>query len=194
MGCSDNYDNRETRGRSSDCVKDVVRRILKAQREAAGETGYDCRTSCEQSIEDLLSPSREPRGRRHTTIPFMLVCKDGCKTFFGSGFTGRSSRSRHEHFHCVESPVFKVRGFVKGSDNCVRLELLTPVYHRGPRDAEGEGKGGPQHHHHNSCGGSVCDYFGGRPIDNFRSTGVCITVDLNCFCGISCLDPITPVR
>ena len=190
------YQEYERRGGkcSENCVTDVVKKILRAQREAAGESGYECKTSCENSIEDLLSPSHGHRPRRHTTIPFMLTCKDGCGTFFGSGFTGRSHRSRHEHFHCVESPVFKVRGFVKGSDSCVRLELLTPIYHRGPepRDGDGDARGG-QHHH--SCGsGSVCGYFGNRPIDNFRHTGVCITVDLSCFCGISCLDPITPAH
>src|SRR5699024_7736000 len=142
-----------------------------------------------------LSPSRHRRHHRHTTIPFMLVCKDSCSTFYGSGFINRG-HGRHGRFECVESPVFKVRGFVGGSDNCVRLELLSPVHHR--------------HHHHDDderdyeddvggsrggcgCKGSVCSFFNNREFDNFCYTGVCITVNLDCFCGISCLDPVTPV-
>lgn len=187
MGCSNEHSNSYG---GNDCVTDIVRRIAKAQREAVESDTDSCVTSCEQSIEDLLSPCRDRRPSRHTTIPFMLVCKDSCKTFIGSGFIkGRGN------FMCVESPVFKVRGFVRGSNHCVRLELLTPVYSR-RRDGESteETKQFSHHGGNSSCDGSICNYFGGRPIENFRETGVCITVDLRCFCGVSCLDPITPVR
>lgn len=192
VGCNTgNFNDSDVRGqsRSDDCITGIVRRILNAQRQAVEDATVTCVTSCEQSIEDLLSPSRDRRPSRHTTIPFMLLCQDGCKTFMGSGFLGRDSRGgRREHFECIESPIFKVRGFVRGSDNCVRLELLEPVFRRG-----GDTGGEQQHHHHRSSCGSVCDFFGGRTITNFRETGVCITVDLRCFCGITCLDPITPV-
>lgn len=187
MSCQNDYDRRGSRGGrgSGHCVKDVVKRILDAQREATGDCDHECSTSCDRSIDDLLSPSRH-RPSRHTTIPFMLTCKDGCSTFFGSGFTSGGYHG-HGHFHCVESPIFKVRGFVKGSSNCVKIELLTPVYHEHEDDTR-------DYKQHGNCSGSVCDYFGGRPIHNFCYTGVCITVDLDCFCGISCLDPVTPVN
>ncbi len=197
MGCQrEDYDRRgSNRGRG--CVKDTVRRILDAQREASRDHGHGCSTSCERSIEDLLSPSRDRRPSRYTTIPFMLVCKDSCSTFFGSGFCGRGDgRGRRGHFECVESPVFKVRGFARGSDSCVQLELLMPVHHHhhGKGDGEGHFDGVEDSYHHGGCKGKVCDYFGNHRIENFRHTGVCITVDLDCFCGISCLDPITPLH
>lgn len=204
MGCQ--------RGNYSDyCVKDVVRKILDAQRRATDEDSYSCATSCERSIDDLLSPDRHFRPTRYTTIPFMLICKDSCKPFVGSGFTSRRGRrgGRRGHFHCVESPVFKVKGFKRGSDSCVTLELLAPVHdHYGgdhhhddcDDDFDGDrhhddydGHGGHDDYDgYSGKGGSFCGGFGDRRIDNFRYTGVCITVDLDCFCGISCLDPIRP--
>ncbi|RDY71431.1 hypothetical protein DXT76_07550, partial [Halobacillus trueperi] len=42
-------------------------------------------------------------------------------------------------------------------------------------------------------GKQVCDYFPGSSIRNLRATGVCITVDLDCFCSITCLEPTTPL-
>lgn len=169
---------------SGGCVEDTVRRIIDAQKKAASDDAGRCITSCDQSIEDLLSPSHTHRPTRYTTIPFMLQCKDNCSTFVASGFTSRDSRGdRDHHFRCVSSPVFKVRGFVRGNEHCVRLELLEPIYERG-QGPGGDDDGCSKH--------SICGTFGKRPIRNFRYTGVCITVDLRCFCGITCLDPITP--
>jgi len=59
-------------GGSGDCVKDTVRKILDAQREVSEGGSYDCGTSCDRSLDDLLSPSLEKRGRC-TTIPFLLT-------------------------------------------------------------------------------------------------------------------------
>lgn len=172
-------------GTGGACVTSIVRRILDAERRAAEAGTTQCVTSCEQSIEDLLSPSHSGRPTRFTTIPFMLHCKGTCKTFVASGFTSRNNRGgRNQHFHCISSPVFKVRGFVRGDNNCVRLELLKPVYAgQGLREEGVEGLG---------MEAGNCGLFDSRPIKNFRLTGVCITVDLRCFCGIVCLDPITP--
>lgn len=191
MGCHN------TGYESDDCIRDIVKRIVNAQLEAAEEGTRGCVTSCEQSIEDLLSPCREKRPSRYTTIPIMLFCKENCKPFVGSGFVIRNrDGSRRSHFECLESPVFKVKSFVRGSNNCVRLELLLPVSGRrggGSHKHEGEQIEEIGHHDHHPKG-SFCDQFGSRRIENFRETGLCITVDLNCFCGITCLDPITPVR
>ncbi len=177
-------------GERSGCITDIIRRIVKAQHEAVDDVSRGCDTSCEQSIEDLLSTRPERRPSRFTTIPFMLYCKESCKPFVGSGFVTRNrSGSNRGHFECLESPIFKVTNFVRGSDSCVRLELLLPVSHR--RDGDGH-KGHHEEHHQHGPQGTFCDQFGRRRIDNFRETGLCITVDLNCFCGITCLDPITP--
>src|SRR5690625_7447903 len=72
-------------GSRTNCVKDVVRRILDAQREVAGGGLHDCDTSCDRSIDELLSASRGERGS-FTTIPFMLICIDKCKIYFDAGF------------------------------------------------------------------------------------------------------------
>lgn len=179
---------------SDHCIKDVVRKIVDAQVRAAEEAATACTTSCEQSIEELLSPTKPRRRTRYTTIPIMLICKDSCKPFVGSGFVGRDrDGGRSGHFECIEYPIFKVRGFVRGSDSCVRLELLLPVGRRsGGHEHHGDDKVDVSHGHHH-VRGSFCDQFGSRKIENFRETGLCITVDLDCFCGITCLDPITPV-
>lgn len=175
----------DVRGTSDGCVRDTIRKILDAQREVSDGGLHDCTSSCERSIDDLLSPGRARRGR-HTTVPFMLTCKDNCSTFYGSGFCGHGGHSGHHgHFECIESPIFKVQGFVRGNSNCVRLELLVP---EGFHSSDGEHGG----HGHESCGGSVCSGFGNKHFKNLRHTGVCITVDLRCFCGISCLPATTP--
>jgi len=178
-------------GGYNDCVKDVVKQILDAQRKASEDDVHSCATSCERSIDDLLSPHHHHRPHRYNTIPFMLISKDCNKPFVGSGFTSRRGRrgERRDHFRCIESPIFKVKGFQRGSDNCVTLELLEPIYRRG---GDGEDFGDGHHDHHSGCDCSICKGFGGRDIANFCYTGVCITVDLDCFCGISCLDPIRP--
>lgn len=185
----------QQRGSYNDgCVSDVVRKILDAQRKATDDDIYTCATSCERSIDDLLSPERHFHPTHYTTIPFMLFTKDCVKPFVGSGFTSRrgSRGDRRGNFRCIESPVFKVKGFKRGSDNCVTLELLEPVqsHDHGHRDGESGGEG--RHDHHSGCECSLCKGFGNRHFDNFCYTGVCITVDLDCFCGISCLDPIRP--
>lgn len=179
------------------CVKDVIKKILDAQRSVSDD-GYTCDTSCERSIDDLLSPDRHHRPRHYTTIPFMLFTKDCVKPFVGSGFTSRRGRRGHRrgNFRCVESPIFKVKGFKKGSNSCVTLELLEPIkskgdhHHDAPR-LEGETDTDLQHHS-SGCGCSMCKSFGDHYFDNFCYTGICITVDLDCFCGISCLDPVRP--
>ena len=184
MGCQrERFDHDR---RSDQCIRDIVRRILEAQREAVDE----CVTSCENSIEDLVS-QRVRRRRNDTTIPFMLICKEDCKPFVGAGFVNRD-RGRRD-FECIESPILRVRDFVRGSRNCVNVELLLPVGRRRDGEHHGEEHGEEREHHdHHHHKDSFCDKFGRRRIRNFRETGVCITLDLDCFCGITCLDPITP--
>lgn len=201
-----------------ECVAGVVKKIVKAQdKVAAEESGRDCcSVSCERSIDQLLSPgSNRPNRNGNNTIPFVLFSKGKLKPFVGSGF-----RRPDGHFVCIESPVFRAKKFV-GPD-CVELELLLPV--RGRRDDVGGDQGdhcncgqcrhcqerragrdehdrhvgsghhGGHHHDHHNCRQFLCDFFNGQHIRNFRTTGVCITVDLNCFCAITCLDPIRPVN
>lgn len=179
MGCEGFYENH-----SNNCVSDVVRKIFDAQKKAAEDLARGCTTSCEESIEELLNPSRERRRSNFTTIPFMLYCKSTCKPFVGSGFVRRRGRSRF-----IESPIFKVRGFERGSDSCVKLELLLPEDDRRDDSRDGDkDRRDVRGDRDDRC----YDRNSSRSFDDLRETGLCITVDLKCFCGITCLDPITP--
>lgn len=151
--------------RDSHCVRDILKEIVRVQNEVAALDNC-CDTSCERSIRDLLSPASE---NGNTTIPFLLYCKD-CKPFFASGLKAKNGNG----YYCIETPVFKAKKFV--DDNCVKLELLKPV---------------SSHPHWKHCDKkSVCDAL--HHVESFQSTGICTTVDVSCFCGITCLDPITP--
>lgn len=162
----------------SDCVCHVVRRIVHAQNEARDD---GCSSSCDRSIRQLQGSSLD---RNNTTIPFMLYCSGSCEPFVGSGMFKASPNKRHrDFFGFVESPVFRATQFVKNSDCCVHLELLLPVS--------------------DGCEVKPCNtggFYGARrffpentPVTDFIATGVCLTVDLNDFVGISCLDPIDPI-
>jgi len=186
MSCGGNYNNGgspSVQG-TGECITDIVRNIVKAQHRAVESEEDTCVTSCDRSVADLLADFEPTRRRpRHTTIPFMLYCQDTCKPFIGSGFHRKRGK-----FHCVESPVFRVKNFVRGSNHCVLLEILKPVSGGGGKPVSGGGDGGSS-----CCSKGICHHFSGN-IENFKATGICITVDLRCFCGITCLDPITPVR
>lgn len=184
MSCGGNYQHGGSQGvqGTGDCITSIVRNIVKAQHHAVEAEEDTCYTSCDRSVDDLLADFEPNRRRlRYNTIPFMLYCKDNCKPFLGTGF-----KRKHRKFKCVESPIFRVKNFVKGSKHCVLLEILTPVYggESGPAPSSGGGSA--------CCSVGVCNSY--DSFKNFKATGVCITVDLRCFCGITCLDPVTPIR
>lgn len=181
------------------CVTDVISEIIRAQRRAHDAMEDTCLTSCERSIDDLLSPSVENRRKpKHNTIPFILFSKDSVKPFIGSGIVKEKRRSSNRHsFKCIESPIFRAKSFVDRDQNCVRLELLKPVGDRRHHNRGDSRPGSTSHHqgHRDTCNRhTVCDFFPAKDIEDFIATGICITVDLRCFCGITCLDPITPIR
>lgn len=151
------------------CVRNKVREIIEAQDQVENESNGGCTTSCDRSIQDLLAPSTNNRPRA-TTIPFTLTCKGTCTAFFGVGIT--------DDFNAVQSPVFRANKFVDDSESCVQLELLVPVTAGGVPIIEGD---------------TVPSYFA-NDITHLEETGLCITVDLDCFCAITCLAPTTPGR
>ncbi|MEC5424552.1 CotY/CotZ family spore coat protein [Virgibacillus sp. C22-A2] len=162
------------------CVCDIVRDIVDAQDEVNNNDDC-CTTSCEDSIRQLLSPTGNGNGNGPTSIPFILYCKGDCDPFIGSGVIQKPiGQSGNVAFRCVESPIFRAKKFVNDDkDCCVKLELLLPV-------TEGGATPGPG-------GDTVCDFFPGASIRDLQATGVCLTVDLDCFCGITCLEPVTPL-
>lgn len=164
-----------------DCVCDVVRRIIMAQNKVAATTNR-CDSSCEQSIKQLLSPVKTNKSK-NTTIPFVLYTKD-LKPFIANGVFKAPIKGYPDtkYFDVIETPILKAIKFVKGSDCCVKLELLQPV----------NANGFPVANRGDKLSDFFCDETPFRTI-NFRETGICITVDLNCFCGITCLDPVKPL-
>lgn len=174
MSCRNTQYNKKS---STDgCIIDVVKNIVKAQKQAVEVAGDSCMLSCDSSMQDLLSPSMDNMRPRNTTIPFILYSKGTNLPFFGQGVC----RDTDGVFQCTNSPIFRAKGFVPGSSNCVRLELLVPADDAGASTMVTDPT-------------TVCDIFQ-NGVENFIATGICITVDLNCFCAISCLDAITPVR
>src|SRR5690625_6269797 len=89
-------------GSGQGCIRDVIRRIIEAQKRVENTTSIACATSCERSIEDLLSPSRDNRPPRHTTVPFMLINKCG-KPFIGSGIVKDRKSTRLNSSHVAIS-------------------------------------------------------------------------------------------
>src|SRR5690606_542972 len=99
--------------------------------------------------------------------------------FIGSGVVKCYDKAnRTSYFECIQSPVFKVKHITVEKGCCAKLELLVPI------SADGSAA---------DCSNDtgICDYFPfNHPVNDFVETGICLTVDLNKFAAISCLDPI----
>ncbi|QHE52626.1 CotY/CotZ family spore coat protein [Pontibacillus sp. HMF3514] len=149
------------------CVEDVLEGILEAQKKVKKDDC--CKTSCQHSINDLL---HEEKKSKKDTIPFILYCD--CKPFKGSGVTKYRCHSKHSKLKCVETFVFKVKELDK---KCAVLELLT--FKDEQKNASKEKR---------LC--SPCDQIDHKRVDDLIGTGICITVDLSCFCAISCLPAV----
>lgn len=165
---------------ASNCVCKIVEQIYAAQKKVTDDDHYD--TSC-RSIHDLLSQGNPKKDRvAHTTIPFILYSDGSNKPFIGSGVVKCYDKgNRTSYFECIQSPIFKVKHIKVEKECCAKLELLAPIA------ADGSGV---------DCSNEtgICDYFpADHPVKDFVETGICLTVDLNKFTAITCLDPITPL-
>lgn len=200
------------------CVFEVIEKIVEAQNKVADkESGRDCcSVSCERSIDQLLSPSGE---LGNNTIPFVLYSKGALKPFVGSGFRTEDDyfncvespvfrAKRFVDYDCVELELLlpvtgRKHDDRKGHDHHDNHDGRGGRsehdhgrhHHDGGRGHGGHGHHDDGHHdrHHRHCKCLLCDFTSGKRIKNFRASGVCITVDLNCFCAITCLDPIRPL-
>lgn len=154
------------RNREDDnCVCEVLRAVADAQDEV--DVDNDCDVSCNKSIQELLAGAQTPTTDLDT-IPLILYCGD-CAPFEGFGTRIRTN-GPDQRLDCFRSFFFRVTSV---DDNCcAKIELLTT---RG--DSEGFD--------------TPCDQIqtGGSRNEFFR-TGICITVDLDCFCAVTCLDPV----
>ncbi|WP_082235286.1 CotY/CotZ family spore coat protein [Halobacillus massiliensis] len=151
------------------CVEEVLEAILQAQRKA--QKGHGCDTSCQQSIHDLF---KEEKTFKKNTIPFILYC--GCDPFKGTGVTTYSYKPKKHRFKCIESHIFRLKDL---KNECAVLELL---YFKSDLNDSNE-----KHCHDKS---SACDQIDNKCVSDLIATGICINVDLSCFCGITCLPAV----
>ncbi|HLR40307.1 MAG TPA: CotY/CotZ family spore coat protein [Virgibacillus sp.] len=118
---------------------------------------------CDTSCEQSISDllGETDHGNGLDTVPIILYCKDGCKPFKGYG-------AHPDHIgHMQSSFYFRVKKV--SEDCCATLELLRDEH----CDAYNPHDPMEQKTHH------------------LRATGICMTVDLNCFCHVTCLPAIS---
>ncbi|HHY72438.1 MAG TPA: hypothetical protein GX497_04275 [Bacillus bacterium] len=146
-----------------DCICEIVKKIHKAQAEVNHSS---CNVSCEKSIQQLLSQSKNC----HTanTIPFSLDSDD---TFFGKA----PVYDKYGNFCVIASPFFRVKKILQNC--CAVLELLWPTCN---------GELFEDTFKHDGTHSFPCCYN----FNGFVGTGACLTVDLKCFCSISCHKPM----
>lgn len=147
------------------CVEEILEAILKAQRKVEKEHDMKC-SSCEESFEELLEDSKK---FKNNTIPIILYC--GCEPFKAEGVATCPVGMKDKKFVCITSFIFKIRD-LKG--NCAVLELLT---FKPKRDRCDKFK-------------SPCDQIDHQLVNDLVKTGICINVDLSCFCGVSTLPAV----
>lgn len=115
---------------------------------------------CNTAIRELVGGAQTP----FNTIPVLLTCKGDCDLFVGHGV--RRDENTTTELEVIHSIVFRVND-VDPETCCASLELL--------QEADTKNKG---------------DLLDMIETHDFESTNVCITVDLNCFCAVSCLPPV----
>ncbi|WP_066173978.1 CotY/CotZ family spore coat protein [Bacillus marinisedimentorum] len=156
--------------KGENCVCDKLREIASVQDSLLDDC---CDVSCDRSIRDLLGTSPVSD---FNTVPFILFCKGDCKPFEGFGVK-RERSGGNTFLNCFQGFVFRVKSV--DDDCCAVIELLETST-AAPSASEGS-----------KCNSSdPCDEFPGNSIRSLEATGVCLTVDLNCFCGISCLPAV----
>lgn len=160
MSCGNNFD-------SGSCVIDILKDIVDAQNDVL----HECTTSCEQSIADLLG---DTGGSNFDTVPVILYCKD-CKPFKGFG-----SKKSDDDCQVKGSFFFRVKSV--DDDGCAVFELLFAENNHGSVAGE-ESPDESWGRHHGFNPKSPAD----QSCKNLRASGICITVDLNCFCHVTCL-------
>ncbi|RDU35595.1 hypothetical protein DRW41_17845 [Neobacillus piezotolerans] len=160
---------------TSNCVCDTLLAIVEAQDKINPITD-ECEFGCSRAIQELVGGVNTSGA---DTIPVILICKSTCSPFQAVGVR-RDTHSHHTPFEVVCGCVFRVVD-VDPETCCATLEILGIKKEGGNTDFTlcEDAK-------HNSGFGCVENLNNAKAL--VRS-GVCITVDLNCFCGVSCIFP-----
>ncbi|HWI47597.1 MAG TPA: CotY/CotZ family spore coat protein [Rummeliibacillus sp.] len=152
--------------KNKNCVCDVVRAILDIQNQGVNDD-CDCPTNCFlEPLGGLVSPTRS---NNVDTRVFMLLTEDGTpfKAFFRE--SGSSDCS------CF-SVFFRVEDVFDGC--CATLRVLEPLT-LDNNDVQLIADHGQDLDLRNLC-----------KVRKFAATNSCITVDLNCFCGVQCIKDV----
>lgn len=166
-------DSKYRQKRHENCVEEVLEAIHKAQKKVKKDDG--CKTSCKDSIDELLGESKRPK---KNTIPFILYCKD-CEPFKASGVTTFKHHGKEKKFACITSFIFRIKEF---DGKCAVLELLTFKTCKSSNDPFK--KSAPKEDF------SPCSQIDCENVDDLIRTGICINVDLSCFCAVTCLPAV----
>ncbi|WP_062351992.1 CotY/CotZ family spore coat protein [Bacillus kwashiorkori] len=132
--------------------------------EAQEQVENGCAFSCSTAIQELVGGlSSSP----YNTIPVLLYCKSTCDLFVGHGARRVAGGSGIDITHAI---AFRVAD-VDPETCCATLELLQ----------------------FGTVGYDLATLLGALETDTppLVRTNTCITVDLNCFCGVTCLPPMT---
>ncbi|SFD39213.1 spore coat protein Z [Lentibacillus persicus] len=121
---------------------------------------------CSTSCEQSISDllGETDAGNGLDTVPLILYCKDGCKPFKGFG------ANPDDIGEMTSSFFFRVKRV--DDDCCAVVELL-----RDPYDDD-------------DCPKDPVD----QKTKSLSATGICITVDLNCFCHVTCLPAVNALN
>ena len=153
------------------CVQETLKKILEVQKKVKKKECDPCKISCKHSIDKLL---HFPYQNKKNTIPFILNCN--CEPYKVDGVTTCIDPcSDKEKFICFTTFIFRIKDIKR---ECAVLELLKFRKHH---------QCSPSSNDH-VC--SPCCQLHCEDVDDLISTGVCITVDLSCFCSIQCLPAI----
>ena len=147
-----------------ECVEEILEAILRAQKKVE-DHHKDC-LSCKESIDDLLHEHKKPN---KNTIPFILFC--GCEPFKATGVTTLPGGPKDKKFACITSFIFRISDL---KDQCAELELLA---FKPKKDDSKKFR-------------SPCDQIDHEKVEDLVRTGICINVDLSCFCAVTCLPAV----
>ncbi|GLB60638.1 CotY/CotZ family spore coat protein [Cytobacillus sp. NCCP-133] len=169
----DKYEEKKDHGNFHEsCVGEVLEAIHKAQKRVKKEN--DCKTSCKDSIDEILGGSKKPK---KNIIPFILYCGD-CEPFKATGVTTFTHHSKEKKFACITSFIFMIKEF---DGKCAVLELLTFKQCKSSKDPF-------KNTLKDFC--SPCAQVDYENVEDLIRTGICINVDHSCFCAVTCLPAV----
>ncbi|UAT29765.1 spore coat protein [Bacillus badius] len=182
MGCGEHF-------HTGHCVCDILAEIAEYQQDTASD---DCVSSCAESIRELVGGTTPSN---FNTVPLQLICSSVNPTsenagpergglcgnvFVAQGFRRNTSAGAAPgDLQAITTTFFRVSS-VDTENCCAVLELLC---------AE-DITFGPAANDLIVPPGQGDDCLRTITGPTFSRTRVCITVDLNCFCGVSCLPAV----